>query len=80
MGLAVLSQEAEKKRSLHWFGAWLTVALTGHGFRVDASPGRAVRAVRDGAVLQPFLLVNDLAEGKLSAARFRERCAELGLP
>lgn len=78
-GLSLLSPEAEQKRVLSLFAAWLVVALVDAGFRVDTAPGRPVRAVRAGVEVEPFLLLPKLATEKAARDEWSRRCAELGL-
>jgi hypothetical protein len=78
-GLGLLSPEAEQKKVLSLFGAWLVVTLADAGFRIDATPGRPVRAERNGTSIEPFLLVSKLAKDASARAEWSRLSVELGL-
>jgi Zn-dependent protease with chaperone function len=78
-GPAVSSPQAERRRVSRLVSAWLTVKLADVGFRVVAPPGLAVRVERDGRAVEPFLLVADLASGKMDAASWARLCESHGL-
>jgi Zn-dependent protease with chaperone function len=77
-GLALFSPAAEKRRLLILLGAWLTVRLDQRGFRIDALPGEPVRARRGELVVEPLVLVADLAtDWDASAAAWNDLCQAL---
>ena len=79
-GLAVLSPEAERRELSRLLSAWLTVHLADRGFRVDAQPGLAVVALREGQRLEPYAAVEAML--KPTPERNREwarTCEELGI-
>jgi hypothetical protein len=67
-GLALFSPAAERRRLLILLGSWTTVRLDQRGFRIEALPGEPVRARRDDLVVEPLVLVADLAEDWNAAA------------
>jgi Zn-dependent protease with chaperone function len=77
-GPAIASPLAERRRVVHFVGVWLAVALADSGFRIDAAPGRAVAAEREGRVLEPFALVRAMDRAPDGEAWARV-CAEHGL-
>jgi Zn-dependent protease with chaperone function len=77
-GPAILSPEAERRRLAQLLGAWLTLRLASRGFRIQAPPGRAVIAERDGRTLAPFTLVLGMLRGSDGDA-WSKICAESGI-
>jgi Zn-dependent protease with chaperone function len=77
-GPAVASPEAERRRVVHLVAKWFIVGLADRGWRVEAPPGLAVRATRDGRSLEPFALVASQADAP-DAALWARVCAEHGL-
>jgi Zn-dependent protease with chaperone function len=77
-GPAILSPEAERRRLAHLLGAWLAVRVAGRGFRIQAQPGLAVTAERDGRTLAPFTLVLGMLR-KSDADGWSKICAESGI-
>jgi Zn-dependent protease with chaperone function len=77
-GPAVSSPEAERRRASRLVSVWLTVKLADVGFRVVAPPGLAVRVEREGRALAPFMLVADVASGKMDAASWGRLCESHG--
>jgi hypothetical protein len=74
----VTSPEAERRRVTRLLAAWLTVGLSDARFQISALPGQAVRAERDGRAIQPFKVVQDLADGTMDAAGWARVCEEHG--
>jgi hypothetical protein len=75
-----LSPEAERRELSRLLGAWLTVRLADRGFCIEAQPGLAVVAFRDGQRLEPYAAVEAML--KPTPERNREwakTCAELGI-
>jgi heat shock protein HtpX len=60
-------------------GSGLVLALLDQGWTLDAEIGRPVAVRRGDQQLEPFALVNDLVSGEVSAARWDEMRAELGI-
>lgn len=79
-GLAVLSPEAERRELSRLLGVWLTVHLADRGFRVDAQPGLAVVALRDGHRLEPYAVVEAMLKSTPERSReWAKTCEELGI-
>ena len=78
-GLAVLSPEAERRRLVGLFGAWLGVRLAGAGFAIESLPGRMIVARRGGHDLEPTTVVTAIADGRLEREEWRRRCRALGI-
>lgn len=79
-GPAVLSPEAERRELSRLLGTWLTVRLADRGFRIEAQPGLAVVALREGQRLEPYAAVEAML--KPTPERNREwakTCTELGI-
>jgi hypothetical protein len=57
---------------------WFAVTLAGRGWRIDAPPGLAVRATREGQSLEPFALIASMADAP-DAGAWSRLCAERGL-
>ncbi len=60
-------------------GSALTVLLVSRGGKVHAQPGDAVAVTIDSAKIEPFALLNSLANGKLAADAWQRQCTELGI-
>jgi len=67
LGLALLSPEAERRRAVNVFGAWLALLLDARGFVVEALPGDPVRMRLGEVIIEPHEQVRALADGRLSA-------------
>jgi hypothetical protein len=59
-GPAILSRAAERRRVARFLGMWLAVHLADRGFAVQAPPGLAVAAEREGTFVLPFDAVAEL--------------------
>jgi hypothetical protein len=57
----------------------LLVALEQDGWTIEAPPAEPVLCRRGDVRLAPYLVVDELRDGKLSAAAWHERAAELGI-
>jgi Zn-dependent protease with chaperone function len=73
-GLAILSPQAEEKRTRRILGAWLAVELHRRGFTARAEPCVPVRLEREGLAIEPDVVVAELTDGTLSAHVWRTRC------
>jgi hypothetical protein len=60
-------------------GAALAVALVGTGWTVESLPGAAPVLHRGTDTLEPFSVVQDLQDGKLTDQAWQERAAVLGI-
>jgi len=78
-GVAFLSPQAERKRLSGLLGVHLAVRLHELGFTFTCAPGAAPSASKDGASVEPFVVVSDLEKGELSAADWKATCAKIGL-
>ena len=74
-GPAVASREAERRRVIRLVSTWFAVALADRGWTIEAPPGLAVTATRDGRSLQPFVMVTEMAATP-DAAAWSRTCAE----
>lgn len=74
-----LRAEDRKRLAEATVGAALAVSLDSAGWTLHAPPGAAVAFEREGARLEPFLLVRRLAAGELAAEAWREECRASGL-
>jgi hypothetical protein len=77
-GPAVASPEAERRRVVRLMATWFAVALADRGWTIEAPPGLAVRAVRDGRAVEPFRAVDEYAKHPDPAA-WAAMCDEHGL-
>lgn len=73
------SAEERRGQALWHLGAGLAHALGSAGWRAESLPGEPIRFARGDEVLAPFEIVDALADGKLGAAAWRERCERLGI-
>ena len=78
-GLAILSPQAERQRARHLLRAWLAVHLHDAGFAARAEPGAAVHFEHNGEILEPDVVLRNLADGKLTAEGWQARCVAVGL-
>jgi hypothetical protein len=60
-------------------GAALTLTLVSQGWRPQALPGAPVAVSRGQDRLEPFVIAESLATGKLTAEAWSRQCAELGI-
>jgi hypothetical protein len=74
----VASPAAEKRRVARLVATWFAVSLAERGWRIEAPPGLAVRAIRDDRALEPFALVAGMAKAP-DPARWARLCADHGL-
>jgi hypothetical protein len=77
-GLAIASPAAERRRVTQLLGVWLVVTLADRGYQIDAAPGRAVTATRDGQSLQPFTELTAMRDAPDPAA-WERTCDAHGL-
>jgi hypothetical protein len=77
-GPAILSPEAERRALAGLLGAWLVVHLADRGFRIEAGPGLAVTAERDGRTIAPFAVVEKMI-GKADREAWAKVCADCGI-
>jgi Zn-dependent protease with chaperone function len=77
-GPAVASPAAEKLRVVRLVATWFAVTLADRGWRIEAPPGQAVRAMREAQALEPFALVTSMADAP-DAGAWSRVCAEHGL-
>jgi len=78
-GPAVLSPEAQRRRAAWMLQVWLALLLHWRGWEIDTTPGRAVAFTRAGARIEPFVVLNDLREGRTTLAEWNRSCTDLGL-
>jgi heat shock protein HtpX len=60
-------------------GAALLLLLIRKGGQPDATPGKEVSVTLGGVQVEPFGLLQSLADGKITAAGWQQTCAELGI-
>ena len=78
-GPAILSPEATRQRTLGLLGAWFAVTLGSHRWALQFAPGSEIRFTKDGHSVEPFTIVSDLREGRLTASQWNNQCLEMGL-
>jgi hypothetical protein len=72
-------EEAARRTRSVTLGAALAVALVGTGWTVESLPGAAPVLHRGADTLEPFSVVQDLQDGKLTDQAWQERAAVLGI-
>ena len=74
----LLSPEQRTVRAAGLFAAALALRMTEQGWKIEVQPGifRIFKADRE---FSPFLAVQQLLAGKMSADQWRTECRELGL-
>jgi len=74
----LLDPQQRTQRAAHLFGAGLALALIDHGWTLHSGPG--VFHLQLGAEqMNPFLVLEQLMSGKLSAQDWVGRCNALGI-
>ena len=65
--------------AIRTLGAALILALDRAGWELHVPPGEDVYCERNGARIKPFVVIQDLASGKLSADEWKRQCLEAGI-
>ena len=74
----LLDPQQRTYRAGHLFGAGLALALVDHGWTVHSTPG--VFYLEHGAEkVNPFLIIEQLMSGKLTAEKWVAQCDSLGI-
>ncbi len=60
-------------------GAALTIVTLNRGGKLDGAPGQAVSVTCSSIKIEPFRLLQSLAERKTTAEAWQGQCAELGI-
>lgn len=66
-------------RATYLFGAAISALLLDRGWRADTAPGKPVVLVSNGATVDPFSVVKEMADGSISAEHWTQRCTALGI-
>jgi heat shock protein HtpX len=74
----LLGPEQRRQRAGHLFGVGLGLALLDHGWSLNLSPG-IFSLGKAGAAINPFLLVQQLMQNKMSAQDWTAQCSSLGI-
>jgi len=77
MGLALFSTAAQRRHLAAILGTWYTVQLVDAGFVLETLPGFPVRARRGSLVIEPFKLLQPLADAKLDEPQWQAHLAEV---
>ena len=77
VGLALLSPDAKRRHVVAVLGTRYAVFLVDHGFELEALPGAPVRARLGELVVDPFLEVTSLFEGKLHETAWNTRISTI---
>lgn len=72
-------EERQKRYAAFLLAASICLSLKRTGWALQVRPGEQVALDRNGTVLEPFALVNDLASGKLGVDEWHRRCEEAGI-
>lgn len=60
-------------------GAAISCLLVSRGGKADTAPGKAASVTLGTISIEPFGIMKSFADGKLSAATWRQQCSELGI-
>ncbi len=78
-GEPAAGEEERRQRAAGLLGAALTLSLHRQGWTMRLMPGEEVILERGGVSLQPFVVVKELADGKMKGEDWKRRCAEAGI-
>ncbi len=74
----LLDPQQRTQRAAHLFGAGLALALIDQGWTLHSGPG-VFHLQRDAEQLNPFVVIEQLMSGKLSAQDWMTKCNALGI-
>lgn len=60
-------------------GAAISVKLVRQGWKISAMPGEAIKLMKQEDEFEPFKVINDLFEKKLTILAWREMCQKIGI-
>jgi Zn-dependent protease with chaperone function len=74
-----LTQQQLQSAVQHVVGQALVVALAGRQWTLKVTPGVEITLQKEAITLEPFVLISDLASGKLSAEAWQQQCEQAGI-